>query len=108
MKLNLDPMPALRAVAIAKINAQFNTQAQPHVDAAHDAKRKAAAAGAPYPDWFTAEAALRGITPEALATLIASKPDNVGARELARQQTLAAIAAATSPAELDSIVKGNQ
>jgi hypothetical protein len=108
MKLNLDPMPALRAVAVAKINATFNTQAQPHIDAAHDAKRKVAAAGAPYPDWFMAEATLRGITPEALAALVASKPDTAGARELARQQALAAIAAATSPAELDSIVKGNQ
>jgi hypothetical protein len=108
VKLNLDPMPALRAVAVAKINATFNTQAQPHVDAAHDAKRKAAASGAPYPDWFTAEAALRGITPEALAALIASKPDNVGARELSRQQALAAIAAAKTPADLDAIVKGNQ
>ena len=108
MKLNLDPMPALRAVAVTKINATFNTLAAPHIDAAHAEKRKAAAAGAPYPDWFTAEATLRGITPEALAVLIADKPDNIGERELARQQALAAIAAATSPAELDAIVKGNQ
>lgn len=105
MKLTLDPMPALRAVAITKINAIFNTLAAPHIDAAHAEKRKAAAVGAPFPDWFIAEATLRRITPDALAALIASKPDNVGARELSRQQALAAIAAATTPAELDAIVK---
>lgn len=105
MKLTLDPMPALRTVAVTKINAIFNTLAAPHIDAAHAEKRKAAAAGAPYPDWFSAEATLRGITPDALAALITIKPDNVGARELARQQALAAIAAAKTPAELDAIVK---
>lgn len=106
MKLTIDPMPALRAVAVIKINAQFNTQAQPHIDAAHAEKRKVAAAGSPYPDWFVAEAELRGISAADLAALIASKPDGIGAREIERQRRLAAIDAAKTPAELDAIVKG--
>lgn len=105
MKIVLSPMPALRVSAVARINAHFNSMAQPHVDAAHAAKRKAASAGVPYPDWFAQEAALRGITADALADLVTSKPDNVAARELERQRTLAKVDAAKTPAELDAITK---
>lgn len=105
MKLNLDPMPALRTNAVALANQWFNDKAQPHVDAAHAAKRAVASVGAPYPDWFTAEAALRGITADALAALVTSKPDNAAARELHRQKVMMAIAACTTPAELDTLSK---
>ena len=104
MKLALDPMPALRASAEAKVNQWFDAKAQPHRDAAHTAKRAAATAGSPYPVWFSQEAALRKITPAELANLILSKPDVVGHRELQRQQTLAQIAAAATPDALTSIV----
>jgi hypothetical protein len=106
MKLNLDPMPALRAVAVTNINAQFNVQAQPHVDAAHARKREIAIAGAPFPAEFSAEAELRGITDTAFAELILSKSANLDARELERQKKLAAIDTAKTPAELDLIIKG--
>jgi hypothetical protein len=105
MKLTLDPMPALRMSAKAKVNLHFNGLAQPHRDAAHAMKRTAADAGAPFPGWFAAEADLRGVTPVALASMIASKPDTVAERELHRQRVMAAVDAAKTPAELDQITK---
>lgn len=104
MKLNLDPMPALRMAAKAKVNQHFDRLARPHLDAVYAAKRVAAQAGAPYPDWFVQEADLRGVTPVALASLILSKPDTLTSREVRRQRAMAAIDAATTPATLDAIV----
>lgn len=104
MKIALDPMPALRLAAAAKVNLHFNALAQSHRDAAHAMKRAAAEAGAPFPNWFSAEADLRDVTPEAFATLILSKPDALGARELERQRVLLTLDAAATPADLTRIV----
>lgn len=105
MKVSLDPMPALRAATAFKVNEWFDKQAQPHRETAWSLKREAAKAGAPYPDWFAQEATLRGITADALATLVQSKPDVVGERELHRQKVMTAIDAAKSPADLDTLSK---
>lgn len=107
----LDPMPAARDAATAKVNRYFNDIAHSTMqqDAAHTAKRSIAnaiAAGGVAPADFAAEAELRGITPAALAAMVLTKPDNVGARELSRQKMMMAIAAATTPAELETILKG--
>lgn len=104
MKLTLDPMPALRMAAKAKVNQHFDRLVRPHLDAVYAAKRQTAQAGAPYPDWFVQEADLRGITPSALASLILSKPDTLTSREMERQRALVAVDAATTPAELDANV----
>jgi hypothetical protein len=104
MKLTLDPMPALRRAAKGKVNTHFNNLAQTHRDAAYIMKRATAGAGAPFPDWFTQEADLRGIVPAALASLILSKPDVLSERELLRQRAMAAIDNATSPDALTAIV----
>lgn len=104
MKLTLDPMPALRRAAKGKVNTHFNNLAQTHRDAAYIMKRNTAGAGAPFPDWFTQEADLRGITSTALASLILSKPDVLVDREVNRQCAMAAIDAATTPSALTAIV----
>lgn len=104
MKLTLDPMPALRLVAAGKVNAHFDGLARPHRDAAHAMKRTAAKVGPPYPDWFTQEADLRGITPTVLASMVLSKGDAIADRELLRQRVMAAIDTAITPADLASIV----
>lgn len=104
MKLTLDPMPALRRDAAAKVNLRFNNLAQPHRDAAHALKRQVAKAGAAYPDWFVQEAVLRSISASALAALVLSKTDDLAERELSRQRTLLAIEAAKAPADLSRIV----
>lgn len=105
MKLKLDPMPALRLDAKAKVNAHFNNLTQPHRDAAYAMKRNAATVGAPYPAWFTQEATLRGITPAALASLILSKPDVLSQRELRRQRAMLTLDMAKTPAEIDAVVQ---
>lgn len=107
VKLSDDPMPKLRASAVSKINAHFNVQAQPHVDAAHARKReiaRAVKAGADAPVEFAAEAELRGMTAAALADLILSKSAALDARELRRQEAMFAIEAAKRPTDLDGIL----
>ncbi len=106
----IDPMPALRAAAVDQVNGRFDDMSRTglHRDQAHAYKRIAAAAvlaGAAPADEFKAEADLRGLTPVALARIIASKPSNLAQRELARQKMLAAIDRATTPGDLDQIVK---
>lgn len=103
IKLSDDPMPKLRAAAVTKINAQFNTRAQPHIDAAHARKREiaqAVKAGGDAPVEFASEAALRGKTPAELADLILSKSAALDARELQRQMALMKLETLTAPAEI--------
>lgn len=103
-RLNLDPMPALKAAATKAVNEHFNAlaTANMHRGIAHADKRKAADAGEPYPDWFTAEADLRGLSAPEFAALILSKPDATGQRELQRQTHLLRIDAATVPKDVES------
>lgn len=108
MKITLDPMPALRAASKARVNLHFDRLAQPHRDAAYATKRAMAAAtlaSGVAPTALQAEADLRGITVEALASLIMSKPEVVTERELDRQKVMAALDSARTPAELDGISK---
>jgi hypothetical protein len=107
MKLSLDPMPGLRAAAVSKINAQFNVQAQPHVDAAHARKREiaqAVKAGGEGPIEFVSEAALRGKTPAQFADLILSKAAALDARELQRQMALMKLETLTTPDEIAALL----
>jgi hypothetical protein len=105
VRIIADPMPALRAAAVAKVNERFNYLASQntHRDAAHAHKRTVAAAvisGAQVPVEFAAEAEMRGITPLALARDVASRPNEAAHRELDRQRELLAIAATQTPDEL--------
>lgn len=105
MKIIFSPMPALRAEATRKVNERYNALAGTniHRDAAHAHKRAVAAsviAGSAPTAEFAAEAALRNVTPFALAQDIASRPNEAAQRELDRQRALLAIAAANTPADL--------
>jgi hypothetical protein len=102
MKLTIDPMPLLRDVATQRINEAFNTDAvrNIHRDQAHAQKREWVISG--QLDKLAPEAALRGMQPADLATVIAGKSDAVADRELQRQTILLRIAAAKTPAELDA------
>jgi hypothetical protein len=109
MKINIDPMGALRQAKVDVVNEAFNKIASlyAHRDQAHAQKRQAARNVMMDPAHdtpeFTSEATLRGITPAALAALVLSKPDNVAQRELHRQKIMAKIAAAATPADLDAL-----
>lgn len=111
MKVKLDPMPALRATAASRVTARFSTLtlADIHRELVWRRKREIADAvigGADAPAHFAEEAALRGLTPSALAALIAAKPNPAAAldaRELDRQKMLLAIDASKTPAELTAI-----
>lgn len=105
MRIVADPMPALRAAAVAKVNERYNYLAtrDVHRDAAHAWKRTAAAsvlAGNDAPAEFAAEAMMLDLSAKAFAELIASKPNASAQRELDRQTELRAIAAATRPDQL--------
>lgn len=109
MKLNLDPMPGLRAAAEVQINCYFNRIAADNVhrDAAHAAKRTEAreiATGAVASAEFQAEADLRGLSAAEMAALILSKPNAAAARELHRQKVMARIATITTPAYLAALL----
>lgn len=109
LTITIDPMPVLRTAATETVNDRFNAEAQTsiHRDQAHAEKRAIAttvsAGGSPSPE-FTAEATLRAVTPTALAALVLSKPNLAAQRELARQQIMVRIDAATTPAEIADIL----
>lgn len=105
MRIVVDPMPALRAAAVAKVNERYNWLASQnlHRDAAHAHKRAVANSvvnGTEPPAEFADEAALRSITSRAFAEIVTSKPNEAAQRELARQTELLAIEAATHPDQL--------
>lgn len=109
-RLNLDPMPMLRVSAVAYVNEHFNRRfhERAHIDHAHGRKRQIAAAVMAGevldPDHpFAVEAKMRGVNLLDFAQMIANKPCNISARELQRQQALAAIDQADTPAALDYI-----
>lgn len=106
MKITIDPMPALRAAKIEKINTIFNTMAalNLHRDQAYAQKRAWAVVG---DQQLSSEAALRGVTVTALAQLILSKPDIVAERELQRQAVMMMIDRAKTPAGIDAVRVGN-
>lgn len=106
--LDINPMPALREDAKAKVTRWFNREAaaMAHQDAAYAAKRSAAArlfAGEPS-DQLSAEATLRGMSAEDLARDILAKPDTVAEREARRQVVLAAIRSAATPQQLKQVM----
>jgi Uri superfamily endonuclease len=110
MRLSIDPMPMMRLQAIARVNEHFNRRfhERAHIDHAHGRKRQIAVAlmagetiDPEHP--FAKEAEMRGVNVSDFAQVIANKPCNISARELHRQQAIAAIEAAVTPAELDEI-----
>lgn len=110
-KINLDPMPMFRISGIARVNEHFNRRfhERAHIDYAHSNKRQVARAfmlgediGADHP--FAAEAASRGMNLLDFAQMIANKPDTISMREGDRQEALAAIEAAETPADIELIL----
>lgn len=114
MKLSMDPMARLRADAVEKIDSRFAEReiAALYKEGVYTRKRTVAQAIAngerlPNNHPFVAEAALRGLPQEQFAQEILAKPDVAGAadaRELLRQNALIKIKAATSPAEIATVL----
>lgn len=104
MRIEIDPMPALRADAERKINEHFNALAAVSIqqDAEHAAKR--AEAVKDRSPTLEAEAALTGTTGVALAAVIMSKTDNVLTRGLVRRKAVLAARKASTPDELAAIL----
>lgn len=105
ISIDLDPMPALRQVAAARVDAFFNAQAAQaaHVDAAHAQKRLWAATIDPR---LKPEADLRGVTIDRLAADILGRPDDVALRETKRVALKLQIRAAATPQDIDAITTG--
>lgn len=110
MKISVDPMPTLRALAETKINAHFNAIAAQSAqqDAEHQRKReiaKAVLAGdAAPPNEFRIEAGKMGVSILELAKLVSGKPDAVLERGLARRSAILAARSAKTKAELTAIL----
>ena len=109
VKATVNVMSAVKASAVDKVNAMFNTAAvtMVHRDAAYASKRsiaKAVMAGGAPPAEFATEATLRSMTPTDLATLILSKPDLTARRELARQKMMLKIEQATTLWQVDAVL----
>ena len=78
LSITVDPMPALRQASEDSVDVAFNAMAAhaAHLEAAHAQKRQWAATKYLR---LQAEADLRGMTLEALASEILSKPDELAA-----------------------------
>lgn len=100
MKLTIDPLPMAKASRKTKVNAAFNITATPHLDAAYAQKRLWAEHDV---SKLETEAQMRGMTAEALAEVILSKPDTIAERELQRQRIMKRIDEATSLQELENV-----
>jgi hypothetical protein len=111
MKLDFDPLPALRARVKDQINQNYNTVGanNSHLDLAYARKKKVAAeikAGSEAPDDIVQEAQLRNVSVEVLVESILSKPDTIGLREIDRQRRLAKVEVAGIE-ELQQMVGSN-
>jgi hypothetical protein len=104
VKIQIDPMVALRAARTDAVNRRFNDMAVANLqrDQAHAQKRQWAAGNDAR---LEPEAALRGISVATLSALILSKPDEAAERELERQRLLIKVWAAAKPVDL---VEGGQ
>lgn len=111
-KINLDPMPAARAAMVERINSHFMNLAiiEGHREQAWRRKREVATlvkSGGDPTAAFAADAVRAGMDAVGFAEFILAKQDPaeiVDAREDARQAALHAVAAATSPAELEGLI----
>ncbi len=112
MRAELNPLPDQKTAAIVVVNQYFAgvTANAAMQETAWTRKRDIARrARNDRTDDFESEARLRGLTSEAFADLILSKPDPAqlaDARELRRQTALLAIDAAATSADLDAIIAG--
>lgn len=106
MKIELDPMPALRARAAQQVNSHFDASAYGLRMQAQSRKQAIAhevMAGRSAPLAFDQEAAMRNISSKDFARLILSKPHPVDAMEIERQRLLFAIECAKTPYDLQAI-----
>lgn len=102
MKITINPMPGLKAAKIIRVNENFNNIALGSLnrEQAHAQKRVWAGTN---DTRLKPEADLRGISVDALAEIILSKPDTATDRELHRQTIMLRIEAAQTPEELNAI-----
>lgn len=106
MRLTLTKdMAAARAAAKAAADAVLTDSVKALIHARKRQEAETVAAGGTS-DLLSAEAALRGIAVTDLAALILSKPDDLMALELRRQEKRAAIKRATCPAEIKQAIEG--
>lgn len=109
MRFETDPMTVLRLDAVNQINDYFNSLAAGNMqqDHEHTLKRTAAQqvdSGLPASPEFTAAAAIEGLTPQTLATVILAKPDDVMVRANNRRTVILQAKRAATPDELQTII----
>lgn len=102
MKLVINPLPALKQAKKERVNQNFNSMTADnlHKDLVYTQKREWAKTADAR---LQPEADIRKITVEELSVLILSKPDNLSARELIRQDVMQQIEDAQTMAELDAV-----
>src|SRR4051812_24491916 len=104
MKLKLNPMDQVVKRAERRINLHRVASTQ---DLAHDRKRQiaqAVLAGIEPPPEFQQAAEIEGVSVEALANIIVSKPDVLMMAENGRRTMIVAVRKAKSPQEVDAIL----
>lgn len=114
-RISLDPMPALRAAAEAKVNLYFNMIAagSAQQDQEHAAKRAVAesvelpedGSDPKVPAWFAEAAAIENRTVREFVLILRSKPNEAAARGNERRRVINAVRTAKTPAELDELTK---
>jgi hypothetical protein len=106
MKISVDPMPKLRAEAERRINT-FYSSIDP-LALEHHVKRTTALAvlrGEPVPEWFSRAAAIERMSVNSLAQLIVEKEDAIATRANARRAAINFVRRATTPDQLNEIVR---
>lgn len=109
MRLDASFIQTARSRAVTEVNHLYNLLAakNQHRDAAHANKRivaKAIIDGGEAPEEFRLEAEMNGMEPSELASIILSKPNEAGFRELERQKTMKRIENMTSIPEIEALI----
>jgi hypothetical protein len=108
MRINVDPMPALRLSAAEQVNGHYLPRLGSALVIHSVHERKAAQAdGANASDAFKAEAKLRGMSVKEFSDLVRDKAraeNMLDAIELSRQQKPLTLDAAQTPAEIAAIL----
>lgn len=108
MKFQVNALPQAKQTAVGKVNTRFAWLVDPHRDEVHRRKREVATSilsgAGEIPEFFSAEAELRGLTPNTFATVIMSKPNTTDVRELMRQKALFNIDGAKTLEDVEQVL----
>lgn len=105
MKIVVNPVAALLAVAEKRALLHFTPDAMDLVHARKRAQAEAVLAGFDPSADFAQAATIEGMTVNELANLIVSKPDNLMEKENARRTVVVKLRQAKNGAELEQVLK---